>query len=47
MKIKSILIYVLAAGVLLSACDTTDQDQVSQPTPQEIPVQASVEKNED
>lgn len=45
MKIKSILILVLAAGVLLSACDTADQDQVSQPAVQEISVQATVENN--
>lgn len=45
MKIKSILILVLVAGVLLSACDTADQDLVNQPTDQEIPVLATVENN--
>ncbi len=31
MKIKSILILVLVAGVLLSPCNTADQDQVEEP----------------
>ena len=46
MKIKSILILVLVASVMLSACNTTEQVQVDQPVIQEIPVQASVDDNE-
>ncbi len=46
MKIKSILILVLVAGLLLGACNTVEQDKVSQPTVQEIPIEARVENNE-
>ena len=46
MKMKSIFIITVAIGVLLSACDTANQDQVNQSVIQEYPVQASVENNE-
>lgn len=47
MKIKSILILVLVAGLLLSACDTVDQVQVGEPAIQEIPVETIVVDDED